>query len=254
MESLAAPILANLRQTALDVLPIIVVIGLFQATAFRRFPPRMGRILMGAVAIILGITLFRTGLDLSLLPMGDGLAESLAARVYGAEYSTLANALWLILFAASLGFAATLIEPTLTAVADRVRDLSGGALRPFSFRLVVAAGVACGLALGTTRILLGFPYLYLMAPLVLLTAVLAVRSPRALAPLALDSGPMATSVVTVPVIATFGASLARNLPGRDPLSDGFGLVLLALLTPVCGLLAFAWVQLILARKAEGGGT
>src|SRR5690606_4318071 len=148
VENIASSLTANLVQTGLDVLPIILVVALFQALAFRRRPPRMRRILTGALAIILGITLFRTGLDLSLLPMGVGLAESLAVRVYDAQHSTIGNALWLVVFAAALGLAATLIEPTLTAVADRVRDLSGETLRPFSFRLAVAIGVAVGLALG----------------------------------------------------------------------------------------------------------
>ena len=251
VENIASSLTANLVQTGLDVLPIILVVALFQALAFRRRPPRMRRILTGALAIILGITLFRTGLDLSLLPMGVGLAESLAVRVYDAQHSTIGNALWLVVFAAALGLAATLIEPTLTAVADRVRDLSGETLRPFSFRLAVAIGVAVGLALGTTRILLGFPYIYLLAPLVLLIGIMAIFAPRWLVPLALDSGPMATSVVTVPLIAAFGASLARTLPGRDALADGFGLVMMALLASVGGLLAFAWVQLILARRTVG---
>lgn len=241
----------SFRQTLIDVTPIAVVIGLFQLLAFRRAPAQLGRILIGLAAIVAGISLFRSGLGLSLVPMGDGLAERLAYRVAEPEYSTFLNAMWLVVFAGALGFATTMIEPTLTGVADRVRDLTGGALHPLSFRLVVSTGVAVGLALGTSRILAGLPYLYVAAPLMVLVAVLAVLTPRAFVPLALDSGPMATSVVTVPIIAAFGASLARHLPERDPLTDGFGLVLLALLTPTACLLGFAQVRLLLDRARNG---
>ncbi len=202
--------------------------------------------------MIAGIAFFRTGLNLSLIPMGDDLALRLARRVASPDHSTFLNALWLVAFAALLGLAATMIEPTLTGVAQRVQELTGGGLRPLSFRLVVAIGVATGLALGTTRILMGFPYTYLLVPLLGLIAIAAVLTPRSLVPLALDSGPMATSVVTVPIIAAFGASLARHLPGRDPLADGFGLVLLALLAPIGCLLVFAQVRLILDRRRKGG--
>jgi hypothetical protein len=239
-------------QTIIDILPIIVVIAAFQALAFGGPPPRFWRTLLGLAAIVVGISLFRAGLGLSLVPMGDNLAERLAGRVAAPEFSTFFAALALVAFAASLGLAATMIEPTLIGVANRVRDLTGGGLRPLSFRLVVATGVALGLALGTFRVLAGFPYLYLFAPLLLLIGILAVLVPRSFVPLALDSGPMATSVVTVPIIAAFGASLARHLPGRDPLTDGFGLVLLALLTPVACLLLFAQVRLVLDRRRNGG--
>lgn len=239
-------------QTLIDVAPIAVVIGAFQALAFGRVPPRIGRILTGLAAIVIGISLFRAGLGLSLIPMGAGIAERLAQRVAAPEHPTFMNALWLVLFAGSLGFAATMIEPTLTSIAERVHDLTGGGLHPLNFRLVVAVGVALGLALGTSRILAGFPYLYVAAPLMLLVGVMAILTPKPLVPLALDSGPMATSVVTVPIIAAFGASLARHLPGRDPLTDGFGLVLLALLMPIACLLVFAQIRLMLDRVRNGG--
>jgi hypothetical protein len=45
-------------------------------------------------------------------------------------------------------------------------------------------------------------------------------------------------VVTVPLIAALGAGVAQAVPGRAPLVDGFGLVVLALLGPVVSLLAF----------------
>ena len=58
-------------------------------------------------------------------------------------------------------------------------------------------------------------------------------APRAVVPLALDSGAIATSVVTVPLIAAYGIALAETVPGRTVLQDGFGLIVLALF----GLLA-----------------
>lgn len=252
MSVLAQLLIDSFHRTVLDVVPIALVVASFQLLAFRSLPPQFGRILVGVAAIIAGIAFFRAGLSLSLIPIGDGLALHLAQRVAAPDYSTLLNAFWLVTFAALLGFAATMIEPTLTGIAQRVQELTGGGLQPLSFRIVVSIGVATGLALGTFRILVGFPYILLLVPLLVLIAAAAIVTPRPLVPLALDSGPMATSVVTVPIIAAFGASLARHLPGRDPLADGFGLVLLALLAPIACLLVFAQVRLLLDRRRKGG--
>ena len=252
MRVLAELLIDSFHRTVLDVVPIALVVASFQLLAFRSLPPQFGRILVGVAAIIAGIAFFRAGLRLSLIPIGDGLALHLAQRVAAPDYSTLLNAFWLVTFAALLGFAATMIEPTLTGIAQGVQELTGGWLQPLSFRIVVSIGVATGLALGTFRILVGFPYILLLVPLLVLIAAAAIVTPRPLVPLALDSGPMATSVVTVPIIAAFGASLARHLPGRDPLADGFGLVLLALLAPIACLLVFAQVRLLLDRRRKGG--
>jgi len=250
--ALAHLLIESFYRTVLDVLPIAIVVASFQLLAFRSLPPRFGRIIIGVAAIVAGIAFFRAGLNLSLIPIGDNLALHLAQRVAAPEYSTFLNGFWLVAFAALLGFAATMIEPTLTGIAQRVQVLTGGGLHPLSFRIVVSVGVATGLALGTIRILIGFPYVGLLVPLLVLIAVAAIVTPRPFVPLALDSGPMATSVVTVPIIAAFGASLARHLPGRDPLADGFGLVLLALLAPIACLLVFAQVRLLMDRRRKGG--
>ena len=136
----------------------------------------------------------------------------------------------------------TTLTARLTAVANRVYEMTGGALRPWSLRLVVASGVAMGLALGTVRIAVGFPLEYLLVPMVTAIAVLSFTAPRRIIPLASDSGALATSVVTVPMIAAFGLAVAETIPGRDPLTDGFGLILFALLVPIVSVLALAQLQ------------
>lgn len=262
MPATATVLVDALGQTFFDVLPILLVIVVFQAWAFRRLPPQTGRIIGGFIAIVLGISFFRAGLALSLIPMGDDLARHLAARIIAPEHSTVLNSLWLVAFAATLGLTAALIEPTLTGIAQRIEELERQAdpegpghpgesaqtgLSATAFRLIVAIGMATGLALGTFRILSGFAWVQLLAPLLLFTGVLMFRAPRGLVPLALDSGPAATSVATVPIIAAFGASLAHYLPGRDPAADGFGLVFLALLLPVTALLASAQIRVLHRR-------
>lgn len=231
-------------QSLLDVAPIVTVILAFQLLVLRQPPAQLRVILIGAVHLLIGLTLFRVGLAWSIMPLGSNLAEELVAHggLPDPDTGVWRTNLWLYAFAALMGLTATLIEPTLIAVAERVRAVTGGGLDTWHFRIVVAAGVALGLALGTLRIVAGIPLIHVVLPLVMLIGLLALLAPRAIVPLALDSGPMATSVVTVPLIAAFGVAVAATVPGRDPMLDGFGLIVLALLAPVCCVLAFTVFQ------------
>jgi len=69
--------------------------------------------------------------------------------------------------------------------------------------------------------------------------VLAILADRQLVPLALDSGAIATSVVTVPMIAAYGVAVADALPARRALTDGFGLLVMAMLGSALAVLATA---------------
>ena len=229
----------------MDLAPVLLVVVFFQALVLRRQLPHMRLLLIGTVYVVVGLALFRLGLDTSVIPVGSAMAGRLARL--GAGVDAAGGSSWLsygpvYAFAAAIGFAATLVEPTLIMVADRVRDLTGGGVRPVILRMVVAAGVASGLALGAVRVVTGVRLEYLLASLLLLMLLLSLRAPRPVVALAYDTGPMATSIVTVPLITALGVGLVAAVPGRTPLADGFGLVVLALLSPVVSVLALTELQ------------
>lgn len=241
--------------SGLDLMPIIVLIGVFQYVIVRQPVPHLPRVLAGLAYVAVGLALFRVGLDDSLIPIGRDMARQLVQSSFGAGDAGVAAYLPILAFAALIGFTAALIEPTLSAAAGQVEDLSGGALQALVLRLLVACGVAVGLVLGTLRVIDGIPLPYLLAGIVPCLMLLAYTAPRAIVPLALDSGGIATSVVTVPLIAAYGAAIAEALPNEATAADGFGLIVLALLFPAILLLAGAQVQARLAARARrtGGG-
>lgn len=234
--------------TVRDVAPIAVVLIVFQIAVVGRPPANFRRVLVGLGHLILGLTLFRMGLEISIIPIGKDMAAQLAGTVANRSDGFFRGILPLCAFAAMLGFTATLIEPSLIAIADRVRSLSGGALNPWHLRLMVAAGLAGGLLLGTLRVLYGIPLELLILGLILIIAPLALTGPRQVVPLALDSGGVATSVVVVPLVAAFGLTIAETLPGRDPVKDGFGLIVLALLMPALTILVYSHIGARLTRR------
>ncbi|ABS65077.1 protein of unknown function DUF1538 [Parvibaculum lavamentivorans DS-1] len=239
-------------RTLVDLAPLVLVIGFFQFVVVRKPVGNLKAILVGLAYVALGLTLFRIGLEQSLIPIGGDIARALVIRGFVEGGGGVAAYLPLLVFAGFIGFSVTLIEPTLIAAGDRVQELSGGTLRALALRLVIACGVAIGLVMGTLRIVDGIPLAWLLAGFVAMLIVAVALAPKEIVPLALDSGGMATSVVTVPMIAAYGVAVAEAMPNEATAADGFGLIVLALLSPAVLLLAFASIQARLVSGGKGG--
>jgi hypothetical protein len=117
--------------------------------------------------------------------------------------------------------------------------MSGGAIHVWGLRVAVALGVAVGVALGCFRIVTGTPLHWYIIAGYLIVMVQTAFSPKLIVPLAYDSGGVTTSTVTVPLVTALGLGLAEQIPGRNALLDGFGLIAFASLFPIISVLAYA---------------
>ncbi len=225
-------LLKNLAEIVRDVVPIIIVVAVFQILILRQPFPDLVGILWGTVLVVFGLMLFTQGLRQGLFPLGESMAYQFARR---------GNLWWLLLFAFTIGYATTIAEPALLAVADKAADISDGALSQLAVRNVVAAGVGIAIALGVLRILLGHPiHYYIIGGYALIVAV-TFFAPREIIGLAYDSGGVTTSTVTVPLVTALGVGLASSIKGRNPLIDGFGLIALASLVPILTVMVYGIV-------------
>ena len=241
-------LLGTLGDTVLNVAPILAILLVFQVLVLRRRPPNPRRIVLGFFYVLIGLALFLMGLEKALFPLGEIMARQLAADALGNISEGAGTAtpvwrhyIWVYVFAAAIGFSTTIAEPALIAVTLKAGEVSGQALNPRGLRVAVAIGVAIGVALGTFRIVTGTPLpYYIIAGYVIVIAQTAV-APRAIVPLAYDSGGVTTSTVTVPLVAALGLGLASSIPGRSPLIDGFGLIAFASLFPIITVMAYAQI-------------
>ena len=228
--------------TVLDVLPIVIILFVFQALVIRKKPANLKRVLIGFLYVLMGLSLFLVGLEEALFPLGKTMAEMLTNPEFiGAEdISTVKweDYFWVYIFAAAIGFATTVAEPSLIAVSMKAQEVSGGTLRAFELRIAVAIGVAFGVSVGAYRIVSGTPLpYYIMAGYALVIAQTFFAS-KYIIPLAFDSGGVTTSTVTVPVVAALGLGLASSIPGRSALLDGFGLIAFASVFPIVTVLGY----------------
>ena len=233
--------------TMLNVVPLVVVLGGFWVVALRRPLPHARQILVGGVYVLLGITLFLVGLEKALFPLGRVMATQLAAPELALGGVHWQNYLWVYAFAAAIGFATAVAEPSLIAVALKANEVSGGGIGVWGLRIAVGIGAAVGIALGTVRIVLGVPLPGFIIAGYLIVLVQTLFADRAIIPLAYDSGGVTTSTVTVPVVAALGIGLASAIPGRSPLLDGFGLIALACLFPIIAVLAYAQAAMAIQK-------
>jgi hypothetical protein len=246
-----------LLATGRDVLPIIALITGFQLFVLRQPIPHLGRLVVGGIYVIIGLTFFLVGLEKALFPLGKIMANQLSdpTFIHGAGNAA-TNAGWgaygwVYLFALMIGFATTIAEPSLIAVAFKANEVSAGTISQWGLRITVAVGVALGISLGAFRIVSGTPlYLYITVGY-LIVMVQTFFAPKNIIPLAYDSGGVTTSTVTVPLVTALGLGLSAGVPGRNPALDGFGLIAFASLFPIISVMGYAQImQWNISRKIK----
>ena len=242
MKGPIAALSRRLFDAARDLAPIIVVIAFFQVVVLQPFP-NLGNVVVGLVCVVLGLTLFIQGLETGLFPLGEALAHAFARK--GSVTALLA-------FGFCLGFGTTVAEPALIAIAAEAADVASqaGALADddaareayaFNLRMVVAFAVGTAITLGVLRILKGWPIHVLIIGGYILVTVMTAFAPDEIVGVAYDSGGVATSTITVPLVTALGVGLAASIHGRNAMVDGFGLIAFACLTPMIFVLGYGMV-------------
>lgn len=259
--TLASMIALALAKALRDVVPIAVAVLFFQLIVLRRPIENWQRVGAGALYMVLGLAFFLVGLELALFPLGESMAKQLASPAFlgheefGAHPPEWNRYYWMYLFAFCIGFGATLAEPAFLAMALKAHEASGGTIQVLPLRIAAALGSGVGVMLGTIRIVTGMPIFYLLLVGYLVVVYQVLRAPKAIVPLGCDSGPVTTSTIIVPMVTTMGIGLAAQVPGRDPVLDGFGILALAVMFPIISVMGYAqlaswWLARSLNRQEK----
>lgn len=235
--------IATLTSSVRDLLPIVLVVAFFQLVVIQQPFPDLARVLIGLLLVVLGLTFFVRGLEQGLFPIGESLAYAFARK---------GNLLLLLVFAFALGFGTTIAEPALTAVADEAARMAAdaGAITNTSdamddyalgLRITVALSVGFAILAGVYRILRGWPIQYFIIAGYIGVVIMTAFAPEEIIGIAYDSGGVTTSTVTVPLVTALGVGLAESIKGRNPMTDGFGLIAFASLTPMIFVMAYGMI-------------
>ena len=233
-------IFQSIIESIKDLLPIIIVVGFFQIFVIQKPLDDLLLILEGLLLIILGLTFFVFGLKIGFFPAGENLAYNFVER---------ASLSWLFFFGFALGFGVTIAEPDLIVISAEVAkaiqetqiiDSTDEARKSFQnmFRSIIAFCVGISVILGVLKILKNWSTHSIIIILYLLVILLTPLAPEYIIGIAYDSGGVTTSAITVPLIVAIGVGLASSIRGRNPLVDGFGLIAIASVVPIIGILIF----------------
>ncbi|MEJ1469701.1 MAG: DUF1538 domain-containing protein [Candidatus Sedimenticola sp. (ex Thyasira tokunagai)] len=226
-----------------DLAPIIGVIAFFQLLVFQQPIPDLIGLLAGTLQVVIGLTLFIHGLKMGLFPIGESMAH---------DFATKGSLFWLLLFAFALGFGTTVAEPALIAVADEAGRVAAtgnlienteASIQSYAdgLRMTVAVSVGLAIVIGVLRIIKGWPVQYLIMGGYLGIVIMTFFAPAEIIGIAYDSGGITTSTITVPLVTALGVGLATSIRGRNPMTDGFGLIAFASLTPMIFVMAYGMI-------------
>ncbi len=230
----------SLLDSSRDLLPIIAVIAFFQTLVLQQPIPNLGSLLIGTLLVVIGLSMFIHGLKIGLFPLGEAMAWDFAKK---------GSVTWLLAFAFSLGFGTTIAEPALIKIAEEASEVAavGGMIAnniesmedyASGLRLTVAFSVGLAIVIGVLRIIKGWPVQYLIIGGYLGVVIMTAFAPREIIGIAYDSGGVTTSTITVPLVTALGIGLASSIKGRNPMTDGFGLIAFASLTPMIFVMGY----------------
>ena len=237
------------------VVPLGLYLALFQILFLQQEVADSWIVTGGLFAVIVGLMLFMEGLTVGLMPFGTLIGDRLPRK------SSLPLVLIVTLL---LGVGVTFAEPAIGALKAAGQIVSVdqapylyAILNFWSEQLVLVVGISVGLAavLGTLRFLLGWslkPLIYLsLLPVLSLTVWAATDEElRKVLGLAWDCGAVTTGPVTVPLVLSLGIGIAAAGGKGDSELSGFGIVTLASLFPIIGVLLLCFYVSSTVEVAE----
>ena len=204
---------------------VLPITGIVLALSIFLVPLNVGTMMMflvGAVLLILGMSMFQLGAEMSMSPLGEGI---------GAQLSKIKKLPIIVIISLVMGFIITIAEPDLQVLAEQVPSIPN-----LTLVLTVAIGVGIFLALAVFRILLKIDLSWLLMGLYAFLLCFSFFVPDNFLAVAFDSGGVTTGPITVPFIMAMGIGLSSIRSDKNSSSDSFGLVALSSVGPILAVM------------------
>ena len=183
------------------------------------------KFVLGSLGVIVGLSIFLSGVDLSISKIGSMMGDFLA------RFDKIIK---VVLFGIFIGFVISMAEPDLLILANQITQAIG--LSPWLIVAIISIGVGIMIAMGLFRIFKEISISRLMwIVYVLIFALMYLVNDTGHA-IAFDASGATTGAMTTPFIIALGLGVA-NLKGDYSEDNSFGLVGIASTGPIiAGLL------------------
>lgn len=214
-----------LKETAIAMLPIIVIFFLFQFTLLHLDSRHLGKIMIGLLYTYIGLVLFLTGVNIGFSALGAEL---------GAALSSGKSVWWLVPLAMAIGWFIISAEPAVAVLEKQIETVSAGAIPGRVIKRSLSIAIALAMGLSMIRVLTGISLFWFLIPGYTTALILTFFVPDIYTAIAFDSGGVASGPMTATFMLQFfmGASIAL---GGNVLQDAFGVVALVAMMPLVSI-------------------
>lgn len=213
---------SKLKESLFSVIPIIILVLVLNFTIAPMPAWSIPLFLISALIMVLGITLFNLGVDVSLIPIGMHTGSTIIKS----------KNIYIITFLIFIiGVFISMAEPDLIVLAGQINGVPN-----FTIIIVVSIGVGLALVGAILRILLQFPLSYLLIGCYILAFILSNFTGGDFLSIAWESGGVTTGPIMVPFVMALGLGLAYVRGDKTTEEDSFGLISLCLIGPIITVL------------------
>lgn len=220
-------IISKFKEGVLAVLPITVIVLILNFTIVPIETDLILRFVVGSIIIMIGLSIFLLGADLSIVPMGSHMGAAI----------TKSKKIWIVMvFGFILGFLITVAEPALQILANQVDVVTAGKISSLSILLVVSGGVGLLLVVGLMRVVYNVSLPKLLTILYGGILILSIFCSKEFLAVAFDASGATTGAVAVPFIMSIGLGVSAMKAGKISEDDSFGMVGMASVGPIVAVL------------------
>lgn len=218
---------STLKEVAYSVSPIVIIALIIQILLLKKSLIEIAGFMVAVLMVLLGFTLFLIGVKEGMLPMGEAVGGALPQRQ---------SVLFIIGTIFALSFLVTLAEPDVRVLSSVIASVSENEISRTALLFVISFSLALFMAVAALRILFSVDIRYVLAAGYVSVIALSFFVPKEYMAIAFDAGGVTTGPMTVPVILALGIGLTSVLSGKSRLSEGFGLIGIASIGPILGLM------------------
>ena len=204
------------KEVAQTLLPVFILVLLLCFAIVDVESDIIIRFIIGSIMLLLGLTIFLWGVDLSMNPIGELMSMEIATS---RKISKIAFLSFL------LGFLITVAEPDLLVLGNQIENASGGTMNSSFIVYMVSIGVGFMISLGVFRLLRDKPsFSMFMAITYAVIFVLALFVAEEFLAISFDASGATTGALTTPFILAISLGLSKVKGGKSSEENSFGLV------------------------------
>lgn len=216
-----------LKETAVAMLPILVIFFLFQCTLLKMSRRSLVKILFGILYTYVGLVLFLTGVNVGFSTLGAELGAALSAE---------RTHVLLIPLSMLLGWFIISAEPAVGVLEKQIESVSAGAIPGTVIKRSLSVAIALAMGLSMLRVITGLSILWFLLPGYAVALALSFFVPDIYTAIAFDSGGVASGPMTATFMLQFFMGTSQAV-GGNVLRDAFGVVALVAMMPLLSIQA-----------------